>query len=105
MTHNGKFGHKNGLDCVKTANLACFSIFSDLLPPKHLIFGEISKTSISGGVHQPEPKCDIDLRSELFIPGGGVHQPEPKCHIDLRSEFFIPGGGGTVSQNQNVTLT
>ena len=30
MTHNGKFGQKSGLDCVKMANLACFSIF----PPK-----------------------------------------------------------------------
>ena len=68
MTHNGKFGQKSGLDCVKTANLACFSIFSpkmrlrltwngqfhlihnfsNLLPPKHLIFGEISKIFIGG---------------------------------------------------------
>ena len=27
---------------------------------------------------------------------GGVHHPEPKCHIDLRSNFFIPGGWGTL---------
>ena len=72
MTNNGKFGQKSGLDWVKTANFACFSIFSPkmrlrltrngqfhlihnfshLLPPKHLIFGEISKFSFLGGVHQ-----------------------------------------------------
>ena len=28
MTHNGKFGQKIGLDWVKMANFACFSIFS-----------------------------------------------------------------------------
>ena len=69
MTHNGKFGQKSGLDWVKTAIFAYFSIFSPkmrlrltrngqfhlirnfshLLPPKHLIFGEISKIFISGG--------------------------------------------------------
>ena len=69
MTHNCKFGQKSGLDCVKTANLACFSIFSPkmrlrltlngqfhlihnfshLLPPKRLIFEEISKIFIWGG--------------------------------------------------------
>ena len=72
MTHNGKFGQKSGLDWVKTANFghfAGFSIFSpkvrlrltwngqfhpihnfsNLLPPKHLIFGEISKIFVSGG--------------------------------------------------------
>ena len=65
MTHNGKFCHKNGLDWLKMSNFdhfKCFSIFSPkmrlrltqngqfhpihnfshLLPPKHLIFGEIS---------------------------------------------------------------
>ena len=69
MTHNGKFGQKSGLDLVKMAIFAYFSIFSPkmrlrltrngqfhlihnfshLLPPKHLIFGEISKIFISGG--------------------------------------------------------
>ena len=69
MTHNGKFGQKSGLDWVKMANLAYFSIFSPkmrlrltqngqfhlihnfshLLLPKHLIFGEISKIFIFGG--------------------------------------------------------
>ena len=69
MTHNGKFGQKSGLDWVKMAIFAYFSIFSPkmrlrltrngqfhlihnfshLLPPKHLIFGEISKIFISGG--------------------------------------------------------
>ena len=69
MTHNDKFGQKSGLDWVKMANFACFSIFSPkmrlgltwngqfhlihnfphLLPPKHLIFGEISKIFISRG--------------------------------------------------------
>ena len=67
--YNYKFGQKSGLDWVKMANLAYFSIFSPkmrlrltrngqfhlihkfshLLPPKHLIFGEISKLFISGG--------------------------------------------------------
>ena len=69
MTLNGKFGQKSGLDWVKTAIFAYFSIFSPkmrlrltgngqfhlihnfshLLPPKHLIFGEISKIFISDG--------------------------------------------------------
>ena len=69
MTHNGKFGQKSGIDWVKMAIFAYFSIFflkmrlrltqigqfhlihnfSHLLPPKHLIFGEISKIFISGG--------------------------------------------------------
>ena len=69
ITYNCKFGQKSGLDWVRMANLACFSIFSPkmrlrltrngqfhpihnfshLLPPKHLIFGEISKIFISGG--------------------------------------------------------
>ena len=68
ITHNGKFGHKSGLDWVKMAIFAYFSIFSpkmrlrltqngqfhlihnfsDLLPPKHLIFEEISNIFISG---------------------------------------------------------
>ena len=72
MTHNGKFGQKSGLDWVKMAIFAYFSIFSPkmrlrltqngqfhlihnfshLLPPKRLIFGEISKIFISGGVHR-----------------------------------------------------
>ena len=72
MTHNGKFGQKSGLDWVKMAIFAYFSIFSPkmrlrltqngqfylihnfshLLPPKHLIFGEISKIFISGGACQ-----------------------------------------------------
>ena len=72
MTYNGKFGQKSGLDWVKMAIFAYLSIFSPkmrlrltwngqfhlihnfshLLPPKHLIFGEISKIFISrGGVH------------------------------------------------------
>ena len=73
MTHNVKFCQKSGLDWLKTANFghfACFSMFSPkmrlrltrngqfqlihnfshLLPPKHLIFGEISKIFIPGGV-------------------------------------------------------
>ena len=69
IMYNYKFGQKSGLDWVKMANLAYFSIFSPkmrlrltqngqfhlihkfshLLPPKHLIFGEISKIFISGG--------------------------------------------------------
>ena len=69
MTHNCKFGQKSGLDWVKMAIFAYFSIFSPkmrlrltgngqfhlihnfshLLPPKHLIFGEISKFSCQGG--------------------------------------------------------
>ena len=69
ITHNCKFGQKSGLDWVKMAILACFSIFSPkmrlrltrnsqfhlihnfshLLPPKSLIFGEILKIFISGG--------------------------------------------------------
>ena len=73
MTHNGKFGQKSGLDWLKMAIVAYFSIFSPkmrlrltqngqfhlihnfshLLPPKHLIFEEISKSFISaGGVHR-----------------------------------------------------
>ena len=68
ITHNGKFGQKSGLDWVKMAIFAYFSIFSPkmrlrllgmvnfhliqkfshLLPPKRLIFGEISKIFISG---------------------------------------------------------
>ena len=69
MTHNGKFGQKSGLDWVKMANFCHFAgfppkvrlrltrngqfhpihNFSHLLPPKRLIFGEISKIFISGG--------------------------------------------------------
>ena len=68
MTHNSKFGQKSGLDWVKMAIFAYFSIFSlkmtlrftrngqfhlihnfsHLLPPKHIIFGEISKIFILG---------------------------------------------------------
>ena len=63
MTHNGEFCQKCGLDLLQTINFghfACFFIFSPkmrlkltqngqfhnfshLLPPKHLIFGEIPK--------------------------------------------------------------
>ena len=72
MTHNGQFCQKCGLDWLQMANFghfAGFSIFSPqmrlrltrngqcrpihnfshLLPPKHLIFGEISKIFIPGG--------------------------------------------------------
>ena len=71
MAHNGKFCPKSGLDWLKTANFghfACFSIlsfkmrlrltqngqfhpiqnFSHLLPPKYVIFWEISKIFILG---------------------------------------------------------
>ena len=71
MTHNGKFCQKNGLDWLKMANFAHFvgfpifspkmrlrltwngqfhpiHNFSHLLPPKHLIFGEISNIFIPG---------------------------------------------------------
>ena len=62
-----------------------------------------------GELHQPEPKCHIDLRIQLFQScggwgtsevtrncfnfsnpgvGGKVHQPEPKCHIDLRFQLL-----------------
>ena len=72
MTHNGEFCQKSGLDWLKMANFghfACFSIFppkmrlrltqngqfhpiqnfSHLLPPKCVIFWEISKIFILGG--------------------------------------------------------
>ena len=69
MTHNGKFGQKSGLDWVKMANFGHFAgffpqerlgltqngqfhpihNFSHILPPKHLIFAEISKIFVSGG--------------------------------------------------------
>ena len=72
MTHNGQFYQKSGLDWLQMANFchfAGFSIFSPkmrlrltwngqchpihnfshLLPPKHLIFGEISKIFVPGG--------------------------------------------------------
>ena len=75
ITHNCKFRQKRGLDWVKMAKFgyfARFSIFSPkmrlrltrngqfhlihnfphLLPPKHLIFGEISKIVVSGGALQ-----------------------------------------------------
>ena len=72
MIHNGKFCQKGGLDWLKMANFGHFAgfpifspkmrlrltqngqfhlihNFSHLLPPKHLIFGEISKIFILGG--------------------------------------------------------
>ena len=72
MMHNGEFCQKRGLDWLKMANFghfACFPIFSPkmrlrltqsgqfhlihnfsyLLPPKCLIFGEISKIFVLGG--------------------------------------------------------
>ena len=68
ITHNSKFGQKSGLNWVKMANFACFSIFpqneaeidsewsispdSQLFPSfatKVSHFGEISKIFISGG--------------------------------------------------------
>ena len=76
ITHNCKFCQKSWLDWVKTAKFGYFAYFlsfppkwrlrltrngqfhpihnfSHLLPPKHIIFGEISKIFISGGgVHQ-----------------------------------------------------
>ena len=29
----------------------------------------------------------------ILLGGGGVHQPEPKCHLDLKSNFINLGGG------------
>ena len=75
VTHNGKFCQKSGLDWLQMANFghfAGFSIFSPkmrlrltwngqfhpihnfphLLPPKCLIFGEISKVFVLRGIHQ-----------------------------------------------------
>ena len=72
MTHNGEFCQKSGLDWLQMANFghfACFSIFSSkmrlrltpigqfhpihnfshLLPPKRLIFEEISKMFVPQG--------------------------------------------------------
>ena len=40
---------------------------------------------------------DVTLTSDFNFPipgGGGVHQPEPKCHIDLRFTLSHSWGGG-----------
>ena len=33
-------------------------------------------------------------KSNFSRRGGAVHQPEPQCHLDLKSNFIILGGGG-----------
>ena len=91
MTHNGEFYQKHGLDCLKTANFghfAGFSIFSPkmrlrltqngqfhpihnfshLLPPKHLIFGEISKFTIPQGVDTSANFLSFSNFPNRFIP-------------------------------------
>ena len=75
MTHNGQFCHQSGSDWLEMANFGQLSTFprfslkkqirltqngqfhlipnfSNLFPPKQLIFGKISKFFILGGVHQ-----------------------------------------------------
>ena len=87
MTHNGQFCHQNGPDWLKMANFGQFSTFpifshkkwlrltqngqfhpihnfSNLFPPKQLIFCQISKVLFPGGVHQPMSP-DLQL-SESF---------------------------------------
>ena len=90
MTHNCKFGQKCGLDWVKTAIFAYFSLFSPkmrlrltqnghfylihnfshLLPPKHIIFGEISKIFVSGGGGTSANFLSFPTFSNRLIPMG-----------------------------------
>ena len=61
---------------------------------------------LGGGVHQPEPKCHIDLRFQLFHScGRRVHQPEPKCHIDLRFQLFHSWGVHLQVDRKSVRFT
>ena len=109
------------LDWLKTANLVIFEgflqneaqihsewpiscdsqLFSLIASKASHLIRNLRNFHSGGGVHLPELKGHIDLRSNFFIPGGGVHLPEQKSHIDVSSNFFIPGGGGT-SANSNL---
>ena len=90
MTCNGKFGQKSGLDWVKMANFVHFAGFSPkmrlrltqngqfhlihnffhLLPPKCLIFGEISKIFVSGGQGTLANYLSFSTFSNRFTPKG-----------------------------------
>ena len=133
MTHNGKFGQKSGLDWVKMAIFAYFSIFSPkmrlrltrngqfhlihnfshLLPPKHLIFGEISKIIISGGGTSAN-FLSFPTFSNLFTPRVG-NDPQwqiwPKKWLKLgqNSHFCIffylfPQNEAEITQNGQFHL-
>ena len=51
------------------------------------------------------PVVSYSIHVYLNSSLGGIHQPEPKCHLDMKSNFIILWGGGYINQNQNVTLT
>ena len=110
MTHNGQFCQKSGLDWLQMASFghfAGFSIFSlkirlrltqngqfhpihnfsHLLPPKHLIFGEISKFLFKGG----DTSKSIYLPSTFSIFGGGTFD------VNLTSFNVFNLEGGTSS--------
>ena len=51
-----------------------------------------------GGVHQPEPKCHLDLKSNFIILRGGT-SASTKIYLDLKSNFIILGGTSDVCCN------
>ena len=72
MTHNGKFCQKSGLDRVKMANFACFSIFS---PKMRLIDSEWSISPDSQLFPSFATKASHFWRNlKISCFGGGVHR-------------------------------
>ena len=86
----------------KVANWAKLAILSHSEPLWWEKIGKVatqtkSNLSVGGGVHHPEPKCHIDLRSNFSIPGGGVHHPEPQCHVDTKFYLNLKNTGFLLS--------
>ena len=72
ITHNCKFCQKSGLDWVKMANFACFSIFS---PKMRLIDSEWSISPDSQLFPSFATKASHFWRNlKIFCFGGGVHR-------------------------------
>ena len=75
ITHNGKFGQKSGLDWVKTAIFAYFSIFS------------------------PKIEAEITWNGQFHLIHNFSHLLPPKCLILEKSQkFSFLGGGGYIGK-------
>ena len=52
------------------------------------------------GVGGTLANSNLTSDTKFFLMGWGLHQPEPKCHLDLKSNYFIGGGGGVTWPTQ-----
>ena len=85
------FGKKSVLDWLKMANLVILEGFLQNEAQIHSEWPISCDSQLFSLIASKASHLIRNLRN--FHSGGGVHLPELKGYIDLRSNFFIPGGG------------